>query len=113
MTENTPKTSPLPAVDVDRLVRRFSVDVGFVDTDRMLTRWKEIAIYENRADAERTVSLNNCEMRIRESVGWWNCQCHGRTPQKCECGSATHFVLSNDQEEQSQPGTRSATQGGK
>jgi hypothetical protein len=28
----------------------------------------------------------------KKAFGWWNCQTHGRTPQRCACGAATAFV---------------------
>jgi hypothetical protein len=27
-----------------------------------------------------------------DNGGWWNCQKHGKTPQKCTCGAATAWV---------------------
>lgn len=29
--------------------------------------------------------------------GWWNCQAHGKTPDRCLCGSATAFVPNTEE----------------
>jgi hypothetical protein len=91
--ETSNQTESATAVDLHPLVRRFAIDIGVVDTDEMVTRWKEVVTYSNRADAERVAHMNRCELRIREILGWWNCQCHGRTETQCQCGSTTHFVI--------------------
>ena len=28
----------------------------------------------------------------RASLGWWNCQKHGKTASRCTCGAATAYV---------------------
>lgn len=38
------------------------------------------------------IPMADVEMPKVWVTGWWNCQVHGETPDRCLCGAATAFV---------------------
>ena len=58
---------------------------------RVLCVWAK----DQRTPEEWVAALSDLWASVHEyraGLGWWNCQKHGQTPERCTCGAATAYV---------------------